>query len=494
MRPRQARTVLAIGLAMVRRWGKAMTPSAFRSQRLHPAEPARSLSSRPHNPVLMPWSSGSITLLLAVGALVVISQPRPRAIGLAQVLLAADLLQSFPIEGHRPVPELWKQRLGLEAPSLWRRSSGSWWQLWSGHDDAGAALVIPAATFQGSQRPTQALTVDDLVVISPGPLATSELATLLSPKQRQLQGLEQRCLARLQQGQAVYWSGQGLAGIFGSLTPLLQHWQQGCLSLEISAESLRWNGEAAAVPGLQAEAPPALAADSKGKALPPETALVLIGTRLDLLLGGLLRRSLVRDSLQQTYGLDPDTLSAMAASPFALSLRSLPEGPFRLGLALEVNPGGRRQIWQRGLRQLEQGIRTQGLQAMAPSPTIPAPGQQEQASVSWKRADGTIVGGWRWYGAAQPAHEGSRSRLVLFLGPPPPTTAIASAPELGQPQSGRLDVVMRPDQLAAVEAMPGSLPPILTTAMSLQMSSAGQGSGGQAGTISPLRGELRLKP
>lgn len=442
----------------------------------------------------MPGSSGSITLLLTVGALVVISHPRPRAIGLARVLLASDLLQSFPIEGHRPVPELWKQRLGLEAPGLWSRSSGAWWQMWSGHDDAGAALVIPAATFQGTQRPAQALTVDDLVVISPGPLAASELATLLSPKQRQLQGLEQRCLARLQNGQAVYWSGQGLAGIFGSLTPLLQHWQQGCLSLELSADRLLWNGEAAAVPGLQAAAPPALAADPKRKTLPPGTQLVLGGARLDLLLGGMLRRSLVRDSLQQTYGLDPDTLSAMAASPFALSLRSLPEGPFRLGLALEVNPGGRRQLWERGLRQLEQGIRTQGLRAMATSTATAASGQQERSSLNWKRNDGTIVGGWRWHGAGQSADEGQRSRLVLFLGPPPPSASIAAAPEIGLPQSGRMEVVMHPHQLAAVEAMPVSLPPILTSAMSLQMSSAGQGSGGQAGTISPLRGELRLGP
>lgn len=441
----------------------------------------------------MPWSSAAITLLLTIGALVVVLQPRPRAIGLARVLLAADLLQSFPIEGSRPVPGLWTQRLGPAAPTLWREGRGSWWQLWSGHDDAGAALVIPASSFMGQQRPAQSLLVDDLVVIAPGPLAAAELSSQLSRRHRQLQGLEQRCLARLEHGQAVYWAGQGLAGLFGSLTPLLQHWQQGCLSLQLSAERLSWEGEASAVVGVQAEATTAREADPKPAALPAASQLVLRGSRLDLLLGSLLGRSLLRDTLQQSYGLDPDILRAMAASPFALSLRILPQGPFRLGLALEVNPSGHRQSWMKGLQQLDQSIRAQGLQPLGPT-NLSMGSARLKGGQTWKRGDGAVVGGWRWHRAQRSADLHGAERLVLFLGPPPPAASIAPAPARNPLSGSRMEVVMAPDQLAAIGAFPSSLPPLLPAANRLVMSSGGQGSSGRAGTISPLRGELRLGP
>lgn len=440
-----------------------------------------------------PWSTSAITLLLTIGALVVVLQPRPRAIGLGRVLLTADLLQSFPIEGSRPVPELWTRRLGSAAPELWRHGRGSWWQLWSGHDDAGAALVVPAATFDGRQRPTSALVVDDLVVVAAGPLAAAELASQLSPRHRQLQGLELRCLRRLEQGQAVYWAAQGLAGIFGSLTPLLQHWQQGCLSLQLSSEQLSWEGEASAVPGLRAEAPKAIEAKAEPATLPAASQLLLRGSRLDLLVGSLLGRSLLRDTLQQSYGLDPDVLRAMAASPFALSLRGLPAGPFRLGLALEINPSGRRQSWRKGLQQLEQGIRAQGLQPLGTAnPSLTPAGQQD--AQTWKRGDGAVVGGWRWQRASRSPGLSGAERLVLFLGPPPPAASIGPSPANDQRSGSGVELVMAPDQLAATGAFPTSLPPVLPAAIRLQMRSGGMGSSGRAGTISPLQGALDLRP
>lgn len=444
-------------------------------------------------PQAQPWSTSAITLLLTIGALIVVLQPRPRAIGLGRVLLAADLLQSFPIEGSRPVPELWTRRLGPAAPDLWRHGKGSWWQLWSGHDDAGAALVLPAASVEGKRRPAGALVVDDLVVIAAGPLAAAELSSQLDPRHRQLQGLELRCLKRLEQGQAVYWAGQGLAGIFGSLTPLLQHWQQGCLSLQLSAEELSWEGEASAVPGLKAEAPTALEAREERAALPADSQLLLRGSRLDLLVGSLLGRSLLRDTLQQSYGLDPDLLKAMAASPFALSLRSLPAGPFRLGLTLEINPSGRGQSWRKGLQQLDQGIRAQGLQPLGTANPSLTPGGRQEAQ-SWTRGDGAVVGGWRWQRVKPGTGSSGTERLVLFLGPPPPASSIAPSPTNDQPTGSGVVLVLAPNQLAAIGAFPASLPPVLPAASRLQMWSGSQGSNGRAGTISPLRGALHLQP
>lgn len=445
----------------------------------------------------MPWTGGLITALLLMGLAIVISQPRPRAMGLGRLLVTADLLQSFPIDSNQPVPELWSQRLGPSARSIWRRSSGSWWQLWAGHDDAGASLVIPAASLRGSLRPNEALAVDELLVIAPDRLAAAELTQLLRRSPRELQGLEQRCLQRLEQGQAVYWSSRGLAGVFGPLSPLIQHWQQGCLSLQLGADRLGWDGEASGIPGLKQQAPTPLPPAAGLRELPDGTLLAIHGGRLDLLLGSLLGRSLVRDALQETYGLDPDTTAKLAGSPFALSLRSLPQGPFRLALALEVNTAEQRQTWLRALQRLDQGIRRQGLQSSDRSPRSTAMARPTSRDVLWRRDDGVVVGGWRWRrppGGTPDASPEGGSQVVLFLGPPPAPAFLPAVPGRHPQEPGQLEVLMNPRALAAEKVMPSGLPPLLQTAARLQIRTAGRGPGGRAGMISPLQGELQLQP
>lgn len=441
------------------------------------------------------WTSAAIASTLVLGLAAVVTQPRPRAVGLARLLVASDLLQSFPVDRAQPVPELWTQRLGAEAGPLWRQARGSWWQLWSGHDDGGAALVLEATTLANRKRPSGSFTVDDLVVIAPDALAADDLQRPLRLSHRPLQGLEQRCMERLQQGQAVYWSNQGLAGVLGPLTPLLMRWQQGCLSLEFSSDRLAWNGEASAVTGLAAERPAPVPLPAEGnlkKTLPPGTVLALSGPRLELLLGSLLSRSLVRDALQEQYGLDQDTLRLLSTSRFALQLRSLPKGPFRLGLTLNVDLSQQRRAWIRAMGQLEQSIRRQGLQPIGPeAPEGPVANRGVlPLDQTWRRADGVVVGGWRWLSADSRSPK-RPTRLVLFLGPAPAPAALS---QVGWPaqDSGRLELVLLPRPLAAEGVMPASLPPLVNAAQTLQMISGGQGSGPRTGTVSPLWGELRL--
>lgn len=445
------------------------------------------------------WTSASIALTLGLGFATVINQPRPRAVGLARLLVAADLLQSFPVDRSQPVPDLWKQRLGSQADALWQQASGSWSQLWSGHDAGGAALVLDATTLPIGRRPAGAISVDDLVVIAPDLLAADDLKRPLRQSHRALQGLEQRCVERLQQGQAVYWSGQGMAGVLGPLTPLMMQWQQGCVSLQLSNDRLTWTGEASAVAGLAADRPAPLPVPvevGSERAFPSGSLLLLRGPRLELLLGSLLARSLVRDALQEHYGLDQDTLQQLSGSAFGLQLRSLAAGPFRLGLTVTVTLGQQRPAWLRAMQQLDATIRRQGLQAMgaAPAATPGAVQPSQPQDQTWRRADGVIVGGWRWLGsgATTGRQRSQPTRLLLFLGPPPPPAALASTGWETQ-ASGRLEVLMRPRALAGAGVMPASLPPLVTAAESLVMIAGHQANGSRVGTVSPLWGELRLQ-
>ncbi|MFM8526358.1 MAG: hypothetical protein ACKOCM_12175 [Cyanobacteriota bacterium] len=455
----------------------------------------------------MPWTRLGPALVLVAGSLLVISHPRPRALGLARLLLASDLLQSFPIDPSQPVPDLWRQRLGARAGSLWTHASGSWWQLWSRHDDGGAYLVLPITGLPREPWPATAVPVDDLLVIAPDRLAAEELKQPLRLAHRQLQGLEQRCLERLQQDQAVYWSSQGLAGILGPLTPLMQHWQQGCLSLQLGPDRLGWEGESSAVPSLSGSRPaprPVEQRQPETSTLPDGTLLTIRGQRLDLLVGGLLRRALVRDSLADHYGLDQGSLSLLAGSPFALSLRSLPTGPFRLGLTLELGLKGQQPFWIQVLDRVERGIREQGLVAAGPT-TTPEAGRSGPSGPasdrSWNRPDGAVVGGWRWLppGRAGRGRDQRFSRLLLFIGPAPANRADQRASTAGlldgsaAAESLPMQLLMRPRQLAAERVLPGSLPPLVQDAERLDFTSGHQKAGQRAGEISPLWGELFLR-
>lgn len=454
----------------------------------------------------MPWSCAGLGLLVVAGWLTVSLSPRSRALGLARILLAADLLQSFPVDHSQPVPQLWRQRFGSQADRLWSQASGSWWQLWSRHDDGGAYLVIPNTDLAKEQRPAGILRVDDLLVISPDRLAAEELKQPLRLSHRQLQGLEQRCLERLRQGQAVYWSSQGLAGILGPLTPLMQHWQQGCLSLQLSSDRLGWEGESSAVPALLGSRPVPLSVEQRQSStttLPPGTLLTLRGRRLDLLLGSLLGRSLVRDSLATHYGLDQDSLALLSGSPFELSLRALPAGPFRLGLTLEVGVGQQPKAWIRALDQLDAGISRQGLRDTKPPESGPTSTFSTASTRTWKRPDGVVVGGWRWISpgdAGRGRDDQQRTRVLLFLGPPPPPKIGSLASRSGfreTPESLRMlpmQLLMRPKQLAAQKVLPASLPPLIHAAERLEFVSGSQEAGQRSGEISPLWGELRLTP
>jgi hypothetical protein len=90
------------------------------------------------------------------------------------------------------------------------------------------------------------------VVVAPDPLSQQLLQDQLKLSGRQPRGLEQRCLQRLQQEQAVFWSPLGLGLLAGPMAPLLQRFQEGCLSLSLQGSNLSMEGEASSTGGILA--------------------------------------------------------------------------------------------------------------------------------------------------------------------------------------------------------------------------------------------------
>jgi len=241
----------------------------------------------------LPLTSLTLLLLLLLPAVQLLRLPRPRAVGLEQLISEASLLQSFPPTPERPVPELWRQRLGpAQAEALWRRQRGPWWQFWGDHTDAAPLLAFSASALPGGPAaalPANGLRVGNLVVVAADPLSRQLLRDRLLPQQRLSRGLNRRCHERLRQDQAVLWNSTGLGVITGPLSPLLQRLSRGCLSFSLAGGGLIWQGEAADKEGLlvPVESPGQTAAEALPP-LPNDRLLEIEGGATDLLLQGLL--------------------------------------------------------------------------------------------------------------------------------------------------------------------------------------------------------------
>lgn len=429
--------------------------------------------------------------LVSLPALLLLVFPRGRAAGLERLLSQVSLLQAFPAAPRLAVPEIWQQRLG---PSLAQQVWGHqrlWWQFWAEHGGGGAYLALPMAALPESARtrlPANSLQVDDLLVLAPDPLSLRLLDGELRLRQRQSRGLDQRCLRRLQQEQAVYWNGAGLGAMAGPMAPLLQHVQQGCLTLAVEGDQLALSGEATATPGYLAG--PQQRGDLPLPApLGPSQLLEWRGPSLDPLLSALLARQLIRDPLAQRYGVGDSQLALLRQTPFVLSLRSLAKGPFQAGLTLQLAVGTHQRQWSQVLMGWRQPLLDQGLNEGPPALQRPAAaiGSSQLPTARWSREDGQVVGGWRWL------QQGSGGpQLLLYLGPEPSSTSV-SLPTAGSPSartpsaSSPMQLRLRPRELAALSLLPPELPQPVQRASQLAFTASGQ----PRQPLSQLRGVLR---
>ena len=502
--------------------------------------------------VPLPRTLATVALLVLVPSLFLLRWNRPRAAGLEQLMASASLVQSFPATPERPVPALWIQRLGpAQARLLWQRQRRVWWQVWANQAEAAPFLVLEVdRTAPAAQTlPPLALRVGDLLVLAEDPIARKQLAESLRPLQRRSQAsLAQRCLQRLQGGQAVYWNAGALGEIVGPVAPLFERFQVGCLSLALETNALRWQGEAAAVDGRLTPVPsaarlsssatstapaaePVVAALAAQPPLPEDLLVELEGSSLDQLLQGLLARQMIRDPLASSYGLDGDRLAQARQTPFRLRLRPQGTGPFQASLELQLAVGGAHGTWQGLLERIRTNLVAQGFKAsdvplpgplatpvtqtpssgsaphnqtqpqtqnQRPTPslaqTLPQPQtkpQQARSAVTptvWTRPDGTAVGGWTWI----PGGVG-QDQLLLFLGPNPPSSRPFSPQgSASKAPKGQLHLRLRPEALETLGLLPEAMPPLLRRASQLWLDAEDGPREASADPISRLRGRLQV--
>jgi hypothetical protein len=512
------------------RWPTALARLTKRAQ--EPARPLDSgrtmaLATGPRPP--LPWTSSVIALLILLPSLALWRWPRPRAEGLEQLMTGASLVQSFPATPGRRLPQLWQQRLGEGlGEALWQRQTRPWWQIWGPEGQGAPFLVLQASGWPAELSkplPPQALRLSDLMVVAPDQLARQSLAASLRPQQRRNRGLHSRCLERLSQDQAVFWNPTALGAMAGPLAPLMQRFQEGCLTLSLEARGLSWQGEATSVDGvlaqLDTEAPPVtpLAA---ALPLPPDELLQVQGGSLQDLLEGLLSRQLIREPLALRYGLDSERLRGLRFAPFRLRLRPQPQGPFQASLELQVRLRQPPQTWQPVLQRLAQSLREQGFEPIplalaAPKPTNPsatakpttpataapvgpapqgpapqaaaplAPGGPQAAAgttpqtaagstpqaqqgpkppvnplaMAWRRSDGAVVGGWRWLAAPR----GQDAEVLFFLGPAP--AQVGLMPTQAFPRERTLQLRARPRSLDQLGLLPPEMPAVVRSSEQL---------------------------
>ena len=436
----------------------------------------------------LPATTATLLLLLVLPGLLLWRWPRPRAQGLEQLMAGSSLLQSFPASPERPVPALWRERFGASpAARIWREQRRTWWQFWGPHAEGGAYLAVQDSTGAESQRalPANALRVGNLLVVAPDPLSRRLLQDQLRPDQRAGRGLYSACLPRLEGGQGVFWSASGLGALVGPLAPLLEAYQEGCLSLTLDASELRWRGEAtdrAAAAGPAQSVRRSKVPASSLPPLAPDLLLELQGSSLEQLFRGLLARQLIRDPLAARYGIDTKGLALLRRSPFRLRLHPQASGPFQASLELQVAVGPDREGWRQLLLGLARSLRAQSLQDVAG-----ADASTQAQTATWRREDGVVLGGWRWI-----AERGPSPQLLLFLGPVPARWQTMATTGHLSPASGELWLRVRPQGLDQLGLLPESLPELVRRADQLAVEASSASGGAGSGGVSWLKGRLRV--
>jgi hypothetical protein len=360
---------------------------------------------------------------------------------LQPLLPSVVLLQTFPPPGGvGKVPPIWQERLPPAlAQRLQRQSSAPWSQAWSSHSGTPPFLILRDLPVRFPVR--HSFRWGTYTIVAADPLS---LQTLQADLKRPLAaGHRSRCPQVDGPPPALFWSGDAFASLSGPLAPLLQPWQEGCLTLGSAGGStrrLRWSGRVTSQPPLRraqnshsAPGPSIQTIDS-----PIAPLLALEGSSLEPLIGSLLRPGPLLSELRQRHGLSAPLERQLLASPFRLILK--PNGadaPYRvtLLLALPKAPG-------------------------SPSPTrtlaplLAALGRDLPEDLRLKRdadvsrvvdASDQVRGGWL-------QNDGG---VVFSLGGPPDPAPLAAGP-VGLARGLRLDAA--PVTLNSLQLLPQALP------------------------------------
>ena len=415
---------------------------------------------------------GAVLLSGLIG--VILNQPSLQDDGihasLTRVSGAFSLMQSFHGDSKRPAPKLWNQRLGLvRAANLWKRQGRSiWWQGWS--DDGDAYLILPDQLLATDSKNLRKHQVLGLTLLGSDELHRQQLIQRLKrqpERPAQPTSLQSRCMQRLANAPAVFWTSDALAAISGTTAPLLQQASHGCLALRLIGNTLHWGGVVGDRSLALAASQPkqgwifSVSNRQKPAKFDEDSLLEVNGARVDLILGKLLSRQIIQEPLEAQYGVNQSIRSRLALSPFSLRLKQQAKGAYRAGLQFQAPLPGGAAAWASVLDRVSNHLEERGFQRINPAKNK----DQKSDAVIWKdkrEGQNKIVGGWRWL-------QYSKNSMLLSAG-------LASLPDTKPfyqvlPISKLLALKLnaRPSNLASLGLMNGSWPALLKQADSLHL-------------------------
>ena len=409
---------------------------------------------------------------------------------LLQVSEGMRMVQSFRVDASKPVPALWTKLFDQKtAAQLWKQLDEQlWWQAWPQDGDPllilpETTVVLPSATAPlRRQKEGFTLVFADLLNAVTFDQQPSSSGIVPSP-------LEAQCFQYLRNGSAVLWTPAALASIAGPLLPLLQSASYGCFRLELKGTLLSWTGVVGSRPLRQAskrlappdQPPPAQPADlpsltstasktdretsskktssSKQTRTPASEAPLLEMSSLSSrsLLGAMLNRPLIRDGLEEDYGLPPTLQLELLDAPLSLKVIQVDQGPFLAGVQLDLQLPAETKGVVTALKSAGERLKERGLQRREKELISPG-GKPAGVAVLWFEKEDQkprLLGGWTLMTADAAKKRAAHLRLTLAT---PPEAIVATSTTALPKVPVSFSVSMQPEDLQKLGLLGSSWP------------------------------------
>ena len=431
------------------------------------------------------------------------SDSSPTADPLLHVSEGMQMVQSFRVDAAKPVPALWNKLFDPKTASeLWQQLDEQiWWQAWPQEGDPllilpETTVVLPSATAP-LRREIKGFTLVFADLLNAVTFDQEARSSNIVPSP-----LEAQCFQYLKKGSAVLWTPAALASMAGPMLPLLQSASHGCFSLELKGKVLSWNGvvgsrplrqasrrlappdQPAAIPSFSTTAPkpvkPASVKQSSSETPTSKTPtsktpsskkpstknrdsaaplLELSSSSSRSLLGAMLNRPMIRDGLEEDYGLPPTLQLELLDAPLFLKVMQVDEGPFLAGVQLDLQlPADTKRVVSAlnsaGVRLTEGGLQRRENKLISPD------GRPAGRAVLWfEKHDEKerLLGGWTLINADDAKKRPAQLRLTLATSPHAKASSSASGTAL-PPDPVQLVLSMQPNDLEQLGLLGSSWP------------------------------------
>ena len=414
---------------------------------------------------------------------------------LIQISEGLSMLQSFRIESEAKVPSIWIERLGeQDASKLWAQRDGElWWQAWP--QEGEPCLILRermlTAGFAGASEPRTFQAPESVsrhrgfVLLFADALNRQTFLQGFRPERVVSAPIEQFCFDQLNTTTAVLWKPSALASMAGPLTPLLSSAAYGCLAIEFRGRGLGWMGVVASrslreasqrllkpdpIDFLSGEftKPFDASKPSDQSRLGVQRPLISLQSHsARTLFGSLLNRPLVRDGLENNYGLGPNLRNQVLAAPLSLQILPNQQGPFQAAVRLDLVLPSPNPEADSSLKAVSNRLKIRGLRSEERRLTPTKNGQSGEEILWYGVKDNTkrLLGGWSWLDHGSAAESAGTASLQMTL---------ASRPDwkdspMSFTKSGHLYADVRPSQLSGLGLIGKSWPAPIRRAHRLEL-------------------------